>query len=140
VGLSTVIPKSAHVFWSRGHAERVWNASKGSSTAAKRPEVTECEDLALDDGEVDFDLLGQRACMGPWTGTNRGNCAWRRATDLAPQCEEPLSAIGTAVGARQGEIRRLPEGCPKWAWFAILRRPNGTREGPQRAPFGPRLV
>jgi hypothetical protein len=57
----------------------------------KAGEVVRCEDLALDDREVDLHLFNQEAWIGVWTMTAFGNRAVRRSIEAWPRCEEPLS-------------------------------------------------
>jgi hypothetical protein len=63
-------------------------------------EVVGGEQLALNDGEVDFDWLSQEACTGRWIMVAFGNASLSRAAAVQPRCEEPLS---TTQNTRRAE-------------------------------------
>jgi hypothetical protein len=54
-------------------------------------DVVRCEQLALDDREVDLDLVQPGACTGVWTMTAFGKASRGRAAAVQPRWEDPLS-------------------------------------------------
>jgi len=54
-------------------------------------EVGWADCLALQDGEVDLDLVDQHACTRRWTKIAFGQVALTRSIERCPGCEEPFS-------------------------------------------------
>ena len=73
---------------------------------AQRRQVIRGDDLTLDDGKVDFDLVEPTRMVGVCTSVTVGHWARRRAAAFSPRCEEQLSAIvRNPKDAARGAVR-----------------------------------
>jgi hypothetical protein len=56
-------------------------------------EIHGCQQLTLNNGEIDLDLVSQLAWIGVRTRMTLGHLALRRTAARAPRWDEPLSAM-----------------------------------------------
>jgi hypothetical protein len=79
--------------WTGGLLVVVLEGQQALLESGEGGEVIGGEDLTLDDGEIDLNLVEQLAWTGVWTSTIEGHAARRRLAAFSPRWEEPLSVI-----------------------------------------------